>query len=177
MAGRTSAEAVQNYLDPLRKALSCVTKEVLQVGGGYTPSDNPHSLVLGRGLPVPLDGTAALKLTVSQQYSVADMGGKDEGWKVSTAAYQYVIEDTDAREILAFHWHPFSGVVEPHVHLGSGAKVGRKELQKTHIPTSRISVERVIRFAIDEFAITPLRPDWSQVLSDTEAMFEKYRTW
>ena len=64
MAGNTAAEAVYSYVELLQKAVSCVTKAVLDVSGGYYVSDKPHSLTFGDGLPQRLAG-ANLYLSIS----------------------------------------------------------------------------------------------------------------
>jgi len=46
MAGNSPADAVEQFLTPLRRALSCVTQVILLVAGGYHPSSRPHAVTL-----------------------------------------------------------------------------------------------------------------------------------
>ncbi len=71
MPGRTPAEAVNNFLGPLQRVISCVTRAQLNVKGGYYPTtDEPHALVLGDGLPQKLPGETDLSLVLKQFYYV-----------------------------------------------------------------------------------------------------------
>ena len=181
MAARTPAEAVNNFLDPLQRVISCVTQAQLNVKGGYYPTtDEPHALVLGNGLPQKLSGETDLSLVVKQFYYVIRVEDPDRGpWKVSTAEYNYNLRDTDNRVVLAFHWHPAERfkVRHPHLHLDQGARLGREDLHRTHIPTGRIFIEEVIRFIITELEVESLRDDWEKVLSEAEAAHQIWRTW
>lgn len=89
----------------------------------------------------------------------------------------------DGHEIIAYHWHPNQTdpggrvVAFPHLHLRYGAQVGRKQLQKAHLPTGRVAVEDLLRIAITEFGVSPLRNDWEDILGNTQSLYEKWRTW
>jgi hypothetical protein len=65
----------------------------------------------------------------------------------------------------AYHWHPAgrSPIVLPHLHLGGD--VARPKFTTVHLPTGRIALEEVLRFAITELDVRPLRGDWATVLS------------
>lgn len=58
---------------------------------------------------------------------------------VAPVGYHYSLEDADGKEIIAYHWHPTSAVTAPHLHIGSGARAGRPELTRAHIPTGQIT--------------------------------------
>lgn len=149
--------------------------------GGYHPTtDKPHALVLGDGLPQRLRGDTDLSLVIRQAYYVVKVEDPDRGpWKVSTAEYNYNFRDADNRVVIAYHWHPQERqkVRRPHLHLDQGAGVGRQDLHRTHIPTGRVSIEDVIRFAITELGVEPLRDDWEQVLESAQSVHETWRTW
>jgi len=163
--GRTPAEAVQNFLDPVQKALSCVCHAVVNVHGGYHPSTQPHVLTLGDGSPAPLAGNTPLGLSVIQQYRVIQGTSARAPWTVVTVSYYYALEDANSRELFAFHWHPAgpSTITFPHLHLGAG--VAREQFTTFHIPTGRITLDKVLRFAITELGVRPLRQDWSAILA------------
>lgn len=179
MAGRTPALAVHAFVDPLQRALSCITDQPVTVAGGYHPSPEPHTLTLARGEPVGLRGDARLSLTIAHQYRVREDEGPRGPWRVSTAAYRYTLSDAEGREILAYHWHPWPGmrVTWPHLHLEAGAQVGRQDLARAHLPTGRVAIEDVLALAIAELGVRPLRADWREVLDESLEGFRLWRTW
>lgn len=82
--------------------------------------------------------------------------------------------------MLAYHWHPDanSPVTVPHVHLGSIVLKRDGVIDhKSHLPTGRVPLQQVLRLAITDFDVKPLRPDWSEVLDETEAAFGQERSW
>lgn len=155
-----------------------MTQAVIQVAGGYRPAPRPHVLLFARGDPVRLKGKARITLTVLQQYRLIEDVESGRGpWRVATAAYYYTLGIESGPEILGYHWHPFSGVSLPHLHLSAGSGVSRDELQKAHLPTGRIALEQVVRLAIAEFGVEPLRSDWDEVLTEEQQRFEELRSW
>jgi hypothetical protein len=179
LAGSSPAEAVANFVRPLQLAASCVTREVLDVHGGYHPAASPHALTLGAEEPARLQGPGELALSVTLHYRIVEAPGARGPWKVSTAGYLYAVDDAEGREVLAYHWHPHGrrDVTAPHLHLGAGAMVGRERLVDAHLPTGRVALEALIRCAIAELDVEPLRSDWHEVLDAAEAGFEAWRTW
>lgn len=190
MAGETPAEAVQNYVDPLQKAVSCVTKAVLDVSGGYYASDKPHSLAFGGGLPQRLSGSN-LYLSIVQLYRVVEDEDLERGlWRATITQYVYTLrrastswESDKPETLISYQWHPRPGARYnyPHLHLGAASGIGPAGesllSNKSHIPTGRIAVEDVIRFAISQLGVRPLREDWSEVLDETQGRHERYRSW
>ena len=178
MAGRTPAEAVGAFLEPLQQAIGCLTPTVLNVSGGYHVADRPHALTLGDGDPVPLAGDHSLSLLVMRQYVLTESSGARGPWKVHTTAYLYELRRDDA-ELLVYHWHPggVSSQTRPHLHIGPAAELGFKPLQGAHVPTGRIALEEMLRMAIVEFGAQPRREDWDQVLERAQAVYEDWRTW
>jgi len=170
VAGRTEAEAVQNFLDPLQRALSCVTTEVVDVKGGYYASPAPHVLTLSNQ-PARLGRDRRFAVKVVQQYRVVEDATSRGPWTVATVAYYYTIEEANGPELLGFHFHPHerSPVTTPHLHVYAATGVSRHNLEKTHIPTSRVSLVSVLRYAIEELGVRPLRSDWTDVLAASEA--------
>lgn len=71
MAGRTPSEVVENFLAPLRLALSCMTREILLVSGGYHPSDTPHALTISNSL-VRLGRDRRYALRLIQHYRIVE---------------------------------------------------------------------------------------------------------
>ena len=84
--------------------------------------------------------------------------------------YWYTIETEAEQEIIAYHWHPNAPgeVTFPHVHLGYAVKVEDEAMAKAHLPTGRVALEDVLRLAIRELGVRPLRTDWQEVLDATQ---------
>jgi hypothetical protein len=180
MAGPTPRKAVQNFLSPLQLALSCVTRAQIATDGDYgTGSEHMWVGAAGEPFTVTGAGDTSLRARVGQNFRIVIAEGQRGPWKVTTTAYHYTLEDSDGVEIISFQWHPTgSGALPyPHVHLGHAAAVGRAELKGTHIPTGRVALERVLRFAIEAFKLRPRRADWRDVLFGTRRRFEQWRTW
>ena len=178
MSGRTPADAVHNFLDPVRDALSCIVVPALQVGGGYHQSPEPHVMLLAGGEPVPLKGPRKLALTVHHHYRVVEAEGELGPFKVRSAAYIYAVDDASGDEVVSYHWHPLTtpDITFAHLHFRRVADE-YQELLHGHFPTGRVSIERLVRFLIVELAVEPVRGDWQTVLDRTNTIFERYRTW
>ena len=184
MAGKTTAEAVQNFLDPLQRAVSCVTEAVLSVGGGYhaSPVNNPqqrHVLTFHKS-PAVLGRDKRFALDLVQHYRVVEGEGARGPWKVTTVAYYYtLLMAATAQEVLGYHWHPHgrSDITSPHLHLYEGAGTLHHNLRKAHLPTGRMAVEDILRLAITHFQIVPLRQDWDTILTATQDAFQQWRVW
>lgn len=177
MPGRTPAEAVVDYRDPIQRAVDCVVPTVVNIRGGYHPSDRPHSLILGDGSPQRLRGTRIV-ISLSHLYRVMLLEDPDDprgSWGVNTVGYMYALCEREGPEILSYHWHPFreGEFTLPHLHLGAGAGIGRPELVAAHLPTGRIAIEDFLRLVLRDFGATPRRSDWEAVLSETQAALER----
>jgi hypothetical protein len=172
--------AVQAYIDPLQRALACISHNVLVNGGGYYAVDEPqkpHVLTIGGDGRAQLHGTDQLYLSVIQQYFVIQLEPGE--WKVRTAYYSYGLETEIGTEILVYHWHPkgVSPISYPHLHIEAGAGVGRREIQGSHIPTGRIALEDFILYLIETFGAKTLRDDWRAILDETGTAFQTHKTW
>ncbi len=182
MAGRNAQEAVNNYRDPLKEVVGCVTDPVLLFSkrGGYRVGEE-YSLALRDADPVQLSGQARVAISIIQYFRVVKDEREDYGlFRVTTTAYYYTIEDENAHEIVAYHWHPQapnSKTLHPHMHLQHGARIGRPELAGTHIPTGRVALEDFLRLLVEVFGATPLKSDWNAILGRTKTRFGMYKSW
>lgn len=81
------------------------------------------------------------------------------------ASYAYEIQHAAGSMILAYHWHPagVSPITFPHLHLG-GVLAGI-DLSKAHLPTGHVSLQGILRFAVADLGVAPLRADWQAILS------------
>jgi hypothetical protein len=178
MPGRTPGEARKAFLEPLQRALSCITDAKLFVSRGKQPGE-VEALALSED---PLRLTSArigpVQFVLGHQFRVVQDGRKS--WHVSTAAYRYHLLDDSGRELIAWHWHPESlGDTRlrghPHVHVQAGPIERR-----IHVPTGRVSVESVLRLLLIDLAVAA-RPahvaDFAKVLDDCETPFIQHRRW
>lgn len=119
---------------------------------------------------------AHLQLTLQQQYQIVRSDEPDLGpWKIQTRAYNYRLDDDQGRELAAWHWQPdgLGPEKRPHVHVA----VAGGRLHGCHLPTSRVSVEGILRLLLAELNARPRRPDWPAILDAAEEAFQEYRTW
>jgi hypothetical protein len=176
LAGRTPHEALHAFIDPLQRALSCVTPAVL-VYRRARPGSVQALGVSEEPVRLRCFGGSAPSLYLEQQYDLVEAPGERGPWKVSTLAYRYRIDSAAGDELALWHWHPKNlqgrphRYPHPHLHAQVGALAG------LHLPTGRVSVESILRLLLKEFDVRPLRDDWASVLDATEEVFEQWRTW
>lgn len=91
-------------------------------------------------------------------------------WEARTTGYSYRIGDAKGHEILAYHWHPSgrSPITQPHLHLGAGAGVLQRELQKAHVGTGFVTPVPLLSPLLESFAVRPRRADWAMVLASAD---------
>lgn len=167
----------QLYDEPLREAVRAfqvsVRHRVTDGLVGQRPASGSY-----RSYCTAMQNTDLLFSAAQWFYIVEDP--RNGPWRVRTAGYQYTIETQNAEEILGYHWHPTSAsdVKEPHLHLGSGARIGRAELEttKAHLPTGRVAMEDFIRLLIEVFDANPRR-DWKEVLKAGADRFRQFASW
>jgi hypothetical protein len=78
-------------------------------------------------------------------------------------------------ELLAYHWHPNAPgeITIPHLHLSAAAQVRYAPLVKAHLPTGFVALQDVLRLAVDDLGVRPLRADWRTVLDETQAELQR----
>ncbi len=89
-------------------------------------------------------------------------------WRPNPAGYWCELLHSGERELLAYHWHPTgaSTITWPHIHVsGPTAPV---DLTRGHLPTGVVVLPAVLRYAIADLGVEPLRPDWEAVLAGAE---------
>lgn len=182
MPGRTPQEAVRAFLTPLEDTIACVAKaKILLSKDGQAKTGKIHGLTLNGDRAVELKGPAHLLLKVRMQYEIVPTtSGQDGKWRVSTRAYAHSLETRNGQVVISYHWHPDPSTKfnQPHIHLGHTQLAPDAVLRnKFHIPTSRMSLEAILRSAITEFGVDPVRDDWDKILTEREAAFLKYRSW
>jgi hypothetical protein len=179
--GRTPAAAFQSFAQPLADALSCIAAcKLTPSAGGMNNPKQEHQLLANSGQAIELGGPKKLSLRVLMRYRFVEKDDLEDGpWKVQTLSYSYTVLSHDA-EMVNYHWHPGgkSHEAAPHLHLGSTQlHAGSILSHKHHLPTSRVSLEQVIRLLISEQGVEPRHSDWDARLTLTDGMFQLYRTW
>lgn len=154
---------------------------------GYEPGVL-YAVAFGRTAePVPLrakaGGPSGLLLDIRHLYTIVpgQLAAGAAGWRVTTRAYEYRILDSQAAELLVYHWQPgrvARGPNHPHLHVSAtlSARVSATAqqafpLDKRHLPTGRVSLEAVIRFLIAEFGIAYRHRNWVARLNRAEEVF------
>lgn len=117
-------------------------------------------------------------LSVAHYYRIVEEPSVRGPWRVQSGGYSYILHANDGTELFAFQWHPHGAgpMVTPHVHLGPALGLGDPRWPKLHVPTSRISIEQVVRLSI-EIGAEPQRKDWEKILDETESAFVQWRSW
>lgn len=174
MPGRTPDRAREAFFTPLRLGLSCITNAQLFAANkaagdveALTLSDDPLRLRCG-----DMAAVAHVSLRIGHRYRLVQ---DDDGWHVSTVAYEYYLLDDNQHELVAWHWHPNSRVKSPHVHAPADPVHRRM-----HIPSGRISIESVLRMLITDFGVQPMPDhsgDWEAILDEAERNFITHRRW
>ena len=189
MAGRDPAEALRNFIAPLRQALHCITEAPLSVPdvrGHDAKIETEYTATLSAGKPITLHGEHRLQLRVGHVFRLVETNDAERGpVKASTVRYQYIIGTRDGQEIVAYQWTPAADPPQrtfPHMHIGSLVTRESVFLGKTfsnlHLPTGRVSLESVVRFLIEDLEVgTIIDPAIAlERLRQSEAAFHRYRT-
>jgi len=119
-------------------------------------------------------GKEILFLQAYQWFTVFDA----DHFRVSTLQYFYIIWSARPGErIIDWHYHRRKNdSFAAHLHIRDDAKVTQHSLVDRHVPSGRVPLQDVIRFAIQELNIEPRDPDWETVLKQTETSFRANRT-
>jgi hypothetical protein len=170
MTGSSPREAIRNFLTTLQQAISCVTDAVVVIRGVPAQAATRLELTLNNGHPSPLSGDSRIAIRASQYIRVLESADPVAPWSVSAVSYLYSLDEAEGQEILGYHWHPNQDtpITFPHLHLRAGARVGRAEFDKAHLPTGYIAIEDVLRLAIRDFGVRPRRRNWAALLDRTQ---------
>jgi hypothetical protein len=158
--GNPRSDLVNGYFQEIASILACVTKEPLRRTTIPYETGQYHELLFAHN-PASLN-VPELRFGFWHSFSVF----WDEDayrWRTSIEEYKYQITNANAHELFAFHWHPKSKVLLPHVHLGFGMRGhGLPIDNKAHIPTGRVPIVDIISFLLSELHVKPLLADWEQ---------------
>lgn len=126
-----------------------------------------------------LKGAHKLQASFALAYELVETPDVERGpWKVATRSYRYHIVTEDLGEVVLFHWHPGSGRLFPHLHVGSSQLTPSAVLShQDHVPSGRVSLEAVIQMLISELGVVAEREDWRDVLVEGDEKFRTWQTW
>lgn len=173
MSSRRRRVALHAHVEQFQRVISVILHGSVTSRGSGTPSPSLDelSVVLNSGDRVRIRGDVPLDVMAVQQVRLVD-----DSLAAEITGDIYAIWLHDGPEIVAYHWHPQdpNGVKFPHVHAAPavvqpGGAIRPRDLHKVHFPTGVVSLASVIRPAITEFGVDPLRPDWDAVLADADA--------
>jgi hypothetical protein len=176
LAGRTPQEAVEDFLEPLREVVGCITDEGFVTRRPGSDGEQQTAAFQSGFTILERPSGDALRLELLLRYVIVQAEGERGLWKVSTREYIYEIADERDELVAAYHWHPQSGrITWPHVHV-YGAR-DSLTLHKLHLPTGCIPVESIVRFLVEDLGVQPLRPNWDEIIIRREVASRQWRTW
>lgn len=186
MPDNTPGRAYQRYFNGLQTAVGCISHGRLTGLSQREPELNrAYSLVLNNGDPEHLKGLNRIAFSAGQEFRVIRDERAIEGpFRATTIQYWYQFAVIDGPRLLTFHWTPETTDTRqrmyPHLHIESGllnpdGPFNPDTFSKYHIPTERVSIEAVVRFAIEELEVRPNRKNWNTVLAEGQASFLSHR--
>jgi hypothetical protein len=166
-------------LEPLRAVLGCITSEgFVARRARVTDAYQTARFQDGFAILTRRNGQS-LKLELRHRFVVRQAEGERGPWAVSTTEYIYEVADESDDPIVAWHWHPGSGLPDDAVqwpHLHAYGDRSALTLHRLHLPTGRVSIEAVVRFLIADLDVVPRRAGWSALLDRHEHRFRQTRT-
>jgi hypothetical protein len=169
---RSPQAAREEFLAPLRRALSCLTDAQIFVPGGKHPGDVEAVALSEDPLQLRSARIGNVGFVLGHQFKVIQDGRKS--WRVTTTAYRYHLLSESGQELIGWHWHPATSG-HPHLHVPA-APIDRR----IHVPTGRVSIESVLRLLLTDLEVPPARDhagDFEVVLAECEAPFVEHRRW
>jgi hypothetical protein len=158
--------------------VSCITRAIIVRGQDSRTDTLEFGSFEHQEVLLHLHGTARLELSLVHTFTLKTKSDNPRQWTASSRDYFYHLREHHGPELIAFHWHPGRANQPDFPHLHVTGRAGSVAIdRKQHVPTGRVSLESVVRFAIVELGVRPLRPDWERVLDAGQAEFDARRTW
>lgn len=154
MSDRRPEHAVRAYVSSLQRCASCVTEAVF-IRKASAPSQ--HRAIGFPGDTARLRGVRSLDLFVLVEYSVEEDVNASARWTVRSAGYRYEFLHAAGPMLLAYHCDPAGVRPITFSHLHFGGSVRSVDLSKSHLPTGLVTLQDVLRFAIADLGVEPLR--------------------
>ena len=171
MPGRTPAEALRAFLDPLQRATSCLGSAKLTISGRQPGTVNAWALngVDGMVFDHGMHFEAQMHFEIIRA---------DDGWRVTTRAYRYRFA-VPSTEIFLMHWHPtgHSPYRLPHMHVNFAGLPQDVDMEARHLPSPRMTYEHAISWVLGGGFVHPARPEWEEILNETLQVHLEHRTW
>jgi hypothetical protein len=112
LAGNTPHEALQAFLAPLNRAISCITTSqiVQNAGRDSCQIDKVYGLFVGNEAIFKASSDPLVYAEISMQFMIIKVPEKERArlgrFKVKTTWYRYSVLDNHRREVLSYQWHP-----------------------------------------------------------------------
>lgn len=145
-----------------------------------TKGPRPDAYVLGgyKGPtdPVQLNDGRFLRISMTLFWTPTPEGNRV---KVASSSFQYQMDGAGDRWIFRYDYNREAPDQHPSTHLHIRGSLqenclgGDQLLERIHFPTSRISLEAVIRLLIEQFNVPSNTPPdiWRKLLAESEALF------
>ena len=170
----------------MQSAVGCITHSRFVGRLPHLPQLNrTYTLPLNDGDPVSLRSSPGVVFSAGQKFRIIDDNPVERGqYRATTIQYWYQFATMDGSKLFTWHWTPETRDPGqrrfPHLHIGSGLVDPNgpflpDTLSGRHIPTGRVSIEAIVRFAIEELGAEPVRQDWDGVLTEGHASFIRNR--
>lgn len=166
------AEAAERFRRAFNDSTGCVTAEPVQI--------IPHGRRL-RALRLEAElhsrRRRRFRLELAQAFTIREH--PTHGPKAHTVSYRYML-DAENGPMLRYEWTPDLGIAWPHLHVyGGPALPDGKPFDRLHLPTGRVTVERLVWLLIEGFEVAPLKPlaESKRILASNERLFEHFKTW
>lgn len=169
MVGNGFWEVGQNFVEAIQPALSRVTQAILRLEIPRTPDDRVGRLYLSESRALLGRPSSGRSLFLAMRFRVEPDLTEIDQWEIQTIAYSYLIFRDD-REEIAYHWDheatAVGAITIPHVHFGKDLAHGglpphdRERLgalASAHMPTGLVPITDVLRAAIHDLGVEPIR--------------------
>lgn len=172
MRDRTPAEAYRTFIRPMQSALNTISdgRLVLSNRLDSIQAGTPLDISLNSGAPTPLRFAKSERLFIQVAFwgIIEPFALGTQRFDCRLTAYWYSISNHAGQEVVAYHWTPEVRSLErryPHLHVGSAvsseSSLALGSFHKLHLPTNLISIQHLVRFAIQELGV-PVRPGHSR---------------
>jgi hypothetical protein len=127
--------------------------------------------------PVPLKNNRYLRIAITLQLVDVPEGHR---LKVLDSSYQYQLDRKGDRWIFRYDYLRYPEALHPAAHFQvrgelteASVLTKRRTLERVHFPTSRVSLESIIRLLVQEFGVKCNKPEsvWRPALNESEETF------
>jgi hypothetical protein len=163
-ASPSDSDVCMEFRDELQRIISCITDASFFF---YRTDKSGEELLLSPAACIA--GIVELELRATHQFRLKTVNGVKEP---STTKYLYSLVERRT-EIMRFDYDETQDLWA-HVHILRRGKLGGRTLSKVHIPTGRITLERVGRLLHRDFKV-PYLPDEATAEKILDKCEEKHR--